>query len=104
MPTFNYKNYPPKATSAEVEKLVQRVNFHARAVEFLVKKPPDLPDLKEASIPAPITLYPSLFPKSCFQTALAIQPSYNLLYAKIASDVGFLEESISKYVWNRIFP
>jgi glutathione synthase len=95
MSGFNYNNYPPEATSAETEKLVQRAAHHSRDVEFLVASPTPPP----ASIPAPITLYPSLFPRSCFETAVQLQPSYNLLYANIANDVGFLEEAISR--WDR---
>ena len=92
MSSFNYQNYPPKAKAADTERLVQRAAHHARDVQFLVKSPSPPPE----SIPAPITLYPSLFPRSCFETAQQLQPSYNLLYASIANDVGFLEEAISR--------
>jgi hypothetical protein len=91
MSSFNYQNYPPKTTAADTERLVQRAAHHARDVQFLVNSPSP-----PESIPAPITLYPSLFPRSCFETAQQLQPSFNLLYASIANDVDFLEEAISR--------
>jgi glutathione synthase len=92
MSSFNYQNYPPKATAAETDRLLERTASLAGDVEFLVKSPTPPPE----SIPAPITLYPSLFPRSCFDTAQQLQPSYNLLYANIANDVAFLEGVISR--------
>ncbi|KAK3295988.1 uncharacterized protein B0H64DRAFT_160655 [Chaetomium fimeti] len=39
---------------------------------------------------APVTLFPSPFPKSCFQEAKAIQTKYNELYARISQDEEYL--------------
>jgi glutathione synthase len=43
---------------------------------------------------APVTLFPSLFPRACFDEAVAIQSIYNELYAAIASDEEWLEEIV----------
>jgi glutathione synthase len=40
--------------------------------------------------PLPVTLFPSLFPKDCFNEAIALQTSYNELYAAVASDETWL--------------
>lgn len=40
---------------------------------------------------APITLFPSLFPRTCFEEALELQTLYNELYAAIAGDEEWLE-------------
>ena len=40
---------------------------------------------------APVTLFPSPFPKSCFDIARRLQPVYNELYAAIASNERWLE-------------
>ena len=43
---------------------------------------------------APITLFPSLFPRECFKEALELQTAYNELYASIAGDEKWLEEIV----------
>ena len=45
---------------------------------------------KVLAVPAPVTLFPSLFPRSCFEEATAIQQAYNELYAAIADDEDWL--------------
>jgi len=39
---------------------------------------------------APVTLFPSVFPRNAWEQALHIQTTYNLLYAKIANDADWL--------------
>ncbi|KAI5296597.1 hypothetical protein KEM56_005416, partial [Ascosphaera pollenicola] len=39
---------------------------------------------------APVTLFPSLFPRSCYDTARAVQKAYNELYAAIPNDEAWL--------------
>ena len=43
---------------------------------------------------APITLFPSPFPRACFKEALELQTAYNELYALIAGDEEWLEEIV----------
>ena len=45
---------------------------------------------------APITLFPSPFPRTCFEKALELQPAYNELYAAIAGDEEWLEEIVKE--------
>ena len=40
---------------------------------------------------APISLFPSLFPRHLFEQAQRLQPIYNVLYARVAQDVEFLD-------------
>lgn len=39
---------------------------------------------------APVTLFPSLFPRTAWEKAIQAQTTYNLLYAKIANDEEWL--------------
>ena len=41
---------------------------------------------------APVTIFPSLFPRSCFEDGLSIQRAYNELYSAIAVDEAWLGE------------
>lgn len=45
---------------------------------------------------APVTLFPSLFPKSCFEDGLALQTAYNELYSAIARDEKWLQGIVEK--------
>jgi glutathione synthase len=44
---------------------------------------------------APVTLFPSPFPRAAFQEAYDLQPYFNLLVEKIANDDEFLLESLA---------
>jgi glutathione synthase len=45
---------------------------------------------------APVTLFPSPFPISCFEAARDVQKEYNELYAEISRDVKWLGEIIEE--------
>ena len=45
---------------------------------------------------APFALLPAPFPRSLFERARALQPLYNLLYARVAADHAFLEGALSE--------
>lgn len=47
---------------------------------------------------APITVFPSPFPRECFELAKAIQPDVNLLMHKIAHDYDFLSASLARVI------
>jgi len=53
---------------------------------------------------APVTLFPSPFPQDEFEKAIKLQTTYNLLYARIASDVEGLQGIMDKYIlWFPLF-
>ena len=52
----------------------------------------------DSAIHAPFSLFPSPFPRSLFNKAQAIQPSYDLLYAQVSSDHKFLQRVIGESV------
>lgn len=45
----------------------------------------------------PFTLLPSVFPRSEFQKAIAIQPALNELVHRVSNDHGFLYSCLEKY-------
>jgi glutathione synthase len=47
---------------------------------------------------APVTLFPSLFPRNAFEQALRVQTTYNALYAKIANEVEWLGKIMDEYL------
>ena len=100
-------HYPPQLSQAQSQLLVSAAKqwsiSHGLAIfaNDQQQPSPDLGDSDDAveytrAIPAPITLFPSLFPMRCFNEALIIQTAYNELYANIARDEKWLGSVITQ--------
>ena len=94
--TAPLEQYPPELTAAETEQLLFTVKDWTIAHGLTVRPPPAL--VANGADPhgvlattAPVTLFPSPFPRVCFEQAQSIQRAYNRLYAAIAQDEEFLE-------------
>ena len=59
--------------------------------------PQDVDSSRSLATTAPVTVFPSLFPRSCFEEARAIQRAYNALYAAIAKDEEWLGKVVEEY-------
>jgi hypothetical protein len=46
---------------------------------------------------APVTLFPSLFPRTAWEQAIQVQTTYNILYAKIANDEEWLGKIMDEW-------
>ena len=90
-----YPSFPPQLSQAQEENLVSNLKDWALA-NGLVVKPSSALIPKRVDSPgvlgtvAPVTLFPSLFPRACFEEALKLQKAYNILYAAISSDEDWL--------------
>jgi len=87
--------YPPPLTTAEASALLLTIKDRTIARGLTVRPPPAL--IPSAGDPhnilattAPVTLFPSPFPRICFEQAKGIQKAYNELYAAITQDEEFL--------------
>ncbi|KAB8078396.1 hypothetical protein BDV29DRAFT_166296 [Aspergillus leporis] len=92
-----YSNYPPPLNPAQKEFLVTTIKDWATQNGLLVRPAPTfVPKETDPSgvlaTNAPVTLFPSPFPKSCFDEAKYLQTVYNQLYAAITCN----EEWIGK--------
>lgn len=47
---------------------------------------------------APVTLFPSRFPRKCYEQATSVQKAYNELYARISGDEEFISGLVKEYV------
>ena len=56
-------------------------------------------EMDGSTVHAPIALFPSPYPKSCFELAKALQPLFNHLVDAVARDDEFLMEIMSKYAY-----
>lgn len=96
-----YPDHPPRVSDGQLQYLLTNIKDWSILNGLAVRPARDLlaPDAHESrslAITAPVTLFPSLFPRSCFEEAKALQCTYNELYAAIADDVGWLEGVVAQ--------
>ncbi len=87
MATAAFPELDPTKESILVENLLQW-----SLANGLVIYPPDFKSYQPVS--APVTLFPTPFPKVAFNDADDVQLLFNELYAKVSSDLEFLSEII----------
>jgi glutathione synthase len=100
MASSTRSTFPPSLDALEQEHLVQVIKDWSIAHGLAVRPPPAVaPSDPEGilAINAPVTLFPSPFPKACFEDAKAVQKAYNELYANISRDEKFLEVLVHEY-------
>lgn len=97
----NIEQYPPDLTTAESEHLFSTIKDWSIANGLTVRLPPSIVSMEAdphgvLATTAPVTLFPSPFPRVCFEQAKSIQRAYNKLYASIAQDEAFLEDIVKE--------
>lgn len=95
--------YPPEVTNSESEQLLSTIKDWTIAHGLTVRPPLSLVSTEAdphgiLATAAPVTLFPSPFPRICFEQAKSIQRAYNQLYASIAQDEEFLKDIVQEYV------
>lgn len=96
-----YPDYPPDLSDEQQKYLLVSLKDWSISSGLAVRPsssfvPPDVDPENVLATTAPVTLFPSLFPRSCFDEALGIQRSYNKLYSAIARDEAWLEPIIEE--------
>ncbi|KAI1812070.1 glutathione synthetase-like protein [Poronia punctata] len=87
--------YPPEITPSEGARLTEAARDWSLAHGLTVRPSPAV-IASEAdphgilATAVPVTLFPSPFPKVCFDQGVAVQTAYNELYASISQDEEFL--------------
>lgn len=101
MATSPYPDYPPTVKADQFEYLLSNVKDWS-IYNGLVVRPStsfvssNIDPSRSLAITAPVTLFPSLFPRGCFDEALALQTAYNELYMAIASDEAWLKNVVEE--------
>lgn len=95
MAASDRSTYPPPLTPEQEQFLISTIKDWAIQHGLAVRPPQTFvpQDIRQKGVlatNAPVTLFPSLFPKILFEEARAIQTSYNRLYAEIARDEEWL--------------
>ena len=97
-----YPDYPPTLTSEQADYLLSNVKDWSILNGLAVRPsssliPQSIDPSRSLAVTAPVTLFPSLFPKACFEEARTIQTAYSELYACIADDEEWLGEVVQEY-------
>lgn len=103
MSSKSFPAYPPGLTKPQKDYLLENLKdwsiangLAVRPAQSWVTADQDPSGSLAAS--APVTLFPSLFPRDCFLQAKAVSTAYNELYSAIASDEAWLKEVIEQCV------
>ena len=102
-----WSDYPPELSTEEQGYLLTTLKDWSIAHGLAVRPPPsfvpkDVDPHTVLATTAPVTLFPSLFPRQCFDMALDVAHLYNKLYAAIANDEEWLLLIIDECVQHRI--
>lgn len=85
--------FPPKVGDKEILELTRLATTYALAHGLLYLPVGDVqPPAPTSAIHAPLALFPTPYPRSKFLLAQKLQPLYNILYARVATDERFLDE------------
>ncbi|ORY17659.1 hypothetical protein BCR34DRAFT_621826 [Clohesyomyces aquaticus] len=98
-----YPEYPPELSPEEEQYLLSNLKDWSIAHGLAVRPAPSfVPTSHDPSgalaTTAPVTLFPSLFPRKCFEEGLAIQTAYNELYSAIARDEQWLQTIVEELI------
>ncbi|KAI4137130.1 MAG: hypothetical protein L6R39_007461 [Caloplaca ligustica] len=98
-----YPEYPPETINEQNVFLLSSIKNWSILNGLAIRPSPSFisPDVDPSgsiAVTAPVTLFPSLFPRSCFEEARAIQKAYNELYAAIARDESWLKEIVEELI------
>ena len=96
-----YPDNHPEPSPAQSDYLLSNLNDWSIVNGLAVRPSPafvshELDPSGTLAVTAPVTLFPSLFPRACFEEAKDIQKAYNELYSAIASDEQWLGEIVQE--------
>ncbi|KAL1623949.1 Glutathione synthetase [Neofusicoccum ribis] len=98
-----YPAYPPDLTEEQAQFLLTNLKDWSIAHGLAVRPPPSFVSASQdpsgvLASTAPVTLFPSLFPRHCFEEGFTIQKAYNELYSAIARDEEWLKLIVEELV------
>ncbi|PKY04454.1 glutathione synthase [Aspergillus campestris IBT 28561] len=96
-----YADYPPSLDSAQQDFLVQKIKDWSAQNGLMIRPGHISKDVDPNGVlatNAPVTVFPSPFPRSCFEQAQGLQTLYNKLYAEITCDVEWLSKIMADLI------
>lgn len=90
-----YPSYPPQPSEKE-ESFINDTIIDWSLGNGLAMLTPEGKGV--TAVHAPVTVYPSPFPRSGFESALNVQTTFNELYANVSDNTEWLTEALKEYV------
>ena len=96
------EEYPPPITDRQTHFLLSEIKDWSILNGLAVRPsqsfvPKEVDPSRSLAVTAPVTVFPSPFPRQCFVEACEIQQAYNQLYAAVAADEKWLSEIVEEY-------
>ena len=96
-----YPEYPPELNDEQREYILSNLKDWSIAHGLAVRPAPTYVSMEQdpsgaLATTAPVTLFPSLFPRVSFEQAQSVVQAYNELYSAIASDEAWLKEIVEE--------
>lgn len=93
--------YPPSLPDDEQQHLVDTIKDWSIGNGLAIRPassiiPAEADPQGIAAVNAPVTLFPSPFPKVCFDQAKLAQTAYNELYASVSRDEAFIAQTVKE--------
>lgn len=94
---FDFSAWPPVLSNEQLNSLTLHATTYALSHGLTYLPPAERqPQIPTAAIHAPFAVLPSPFPRRLYDKAKRLQGSYNMLYARIAMDVEFLDRVMER--------
>lgn len=98
---MRYTTYPPELDLAQEQYLLTNLKDWSIAHGLAVRPAPSYVPAETdpagaVATTAPVTLFPSLFPRVCFEQAQAVVKAYNELYSAITGDETWLKDVVEE--------
>jgi glutathione synthase len=91
-----FPSYPPSLHPKALSFLIASLTDYCLSHGITVR-PAEPSKGNHLASHAPVTLFPSLFPRSAWEQALKVQTTYNVLYARIANNEEWIGNIMNEY-------
>ncbi|KAL1608841.1 Glutathione synthetase [Nothophoma quercina] len=103
MASISHADYPPELSAEEQNFIFTELKDWSIAHGLAVRPAPSFVQQSQdpsgvLATTAPVTIFPSLFSRRCFEDGLSIQKAYNELYSAIARDEEWLQGIVEELV------
>jgi hypothetical protein len=96
-----FPKYPPNVSDENLQSLKNLAIDWSLAHGLTIRPPPDVLPINVSNnsfvMHAPVSLFPSPFPRKTYYEAIELQPKFNLLFHKLSQDSEFITQVVEEY-------
>ena len=97
-----FPKYPPNISNENLQKLKNLAIDWSLSHGLIIRPPTNLSN-NSFVMHAPVSLFPSPFPRKTYYEAIELQPIYNILFHKLSQDFEFITQVIKEYEQNYFY-